>query len=240
MQLLLTDSRVNLLTKQHALHYHASKYGRCDVVQLLLDDPCVDPSAEHNEAVKVASYNEHYTVVQLLMADPRVDPSASGNLAVKFASINGSVSIVELLLADPRVVAKGGEQLALQNASKCGKLNVLRMLLDRPGVVVTKEALIAADTGYVKTDCESVINLFIAEQPLVVSRLCSDGSIVCKRDGALRTALDRWEASSAMTLLLSVKRTQSPTVAGRVADVLREVLAEFTKFRVAHPDDDDE
>ena len=81
---------------------------------------------------------------------------------------------------------------------------------------------------------EFVINLFIAEQTLVGSRLCSDGGIVCERDGVLRSVLNEWEARSAIPLLLSIKRTQTPRVAGRLADVLREVLGEFTKFNVVH------
>ena len=58
---------------------------------------------------------------------------------------------------------------------------------------------------------------------------------MCKRDSALRMVLDRWEACSGKFLLLFVKRTQTPTVASRLADVLREALGEFAKFHVDHP-----
>jgi hypothetical protein len=89
--------------------------------------------------------------------------------------------------------------------------------------------LIVADMG----NHESVINLFFARRPEVMFRLCSNGVLACKRDGVLRQVLDRWEASSAMTLLLCVKRTRALVVAGRILDVLRKLLSEFTKFQMA-------
>jgi hypothetical protein len=36
-----------------------------------------------------------------------------------------------------------------------------------------------------------------------------------------------------MTLLLCVKRTRTLVVAGRILDVLRKLLSEFTKFQMA-------
>jgi hypothetical protein len=54
----------------------------------------VDPSAEDNAAIRVASEEGHTEIVRLLLQDPRVDPSAD---AIKIASANGYEDIVQLL-----------------------------------------------------------------------------------------------------------------------------------------------
>ena len=40
----------------------------------LLEDPRVDPSANNNEAIGIASAYGHLAIVNRLLADPRVDP----------------------------------------------------------------------------------------------------------------------------------------------------------------------
>ena len=61
--------------------------------------------------------------------------------------------------------------------------------------------------------------------------------IVCEHNGEIPKALKRWEARSAMALLLCIKRTTAPNVAGRMNDVLREVLDLFTRFNVLYDED---
>ena len=46
--------------------------GNVDSVKLLLEDPKVDPSADNNFAVKLASWYAHLEVVKILLADERV------------------------------------------------------------------------------------------------------------------------------------------------------------------------
>ena len=46
------------------------------LVRVLLADPRVDPTAENNYAVKLASQNGHTKVVELLLKDPKVRASA--------------------------------------------------------------------------------------------------------------------------------------------------------------------
>jgi hypothetical protein len=60
----------------------ASEYGHTKVVELLLKDPRVDPTAERNYAVRWASARGHDKVVKLLLADSRVDPTVLDNFAV--------------------------------------------------------------------------------------------------------------------------------------------------------------
>jgi hypothetical protein len=69
----------------------------------------------------------------------------------------------------------------------------------------------------------------IAEHQQTIARLCYV-HVSCVKDGALECLLRRLEATAAKTLLLTIKRTQSLQTAGRVSDVLREVLAKYATF----------
>jgi ankyrin repeat protein len=66
----------------------ASYYGCTEVVQLLLSDNRVDPSAHENYAIRKASEKGHVEVVRLLLSDNRIDPSAQNNDAIKRAVAN--------------------------------------------------------------------------------------------------------------------------------------------------------
>ena len=62
--------------------YEACVNGYLPVVERLLEDSRVDPSAYDNHAIKWASQNGHLPVVERLLGDGRVDPQCrrqSGN-----------------------------------------------------------------------------------------------------------------------------------------------------------------
>jgi len=88
----------------------------------------VDPGAEDNWAIKLASRNGHAEVVRLLLADPRVDPSAEDNWAIKLASYHGHVEVVRMLLVDPRVDPSAEDNWAIQMALRCGHTEVAEVL----------------------------------------------------------------------------------------------------------------
>lgn len=69
--------------------------------------------------------------------------------------------MVALLAQQPRVITE---------ASRGNQVDILRHLLEYHGAVVTRLALEAADVNA----RVHVIDLFIALQPHVVARLCSD------------------------------------------------------------------
>ena len=46
------------------------------MVELLLQDPRVEPSVRNNEAILLATCYGHVKMIELLFQDPRVDPSA--------------------------------------------------------------------------------------------------------------------------------------------------------------------
>ncbi len=63
--------------------------------------PRVNPSAQDNIAMCVASQNGYDAIVRLLLKTPRVDPSARDNFAIWSASEYGHLEVVRLLLEDP-------------------------------------------------------------------------------------------------------------------------------------------
>jgi len=60
----------------------------------------VEPSAENNYTIRIASERGYPELVELLLQDPRVDPSDRDNEAIRIASERGHPNIVELLLLD--------------------------------------------------------------------------------------------------------------------------------------------
>jgi hypothetical protein len=100
----LKNSKITSQTLQSFINQH-SKSSHKDVFKMLLEDPRIDPSADYNYSIRVASENGHTEIVEMLLHDPRVDPSAWNNYAIRNASENGHTEIVEMLLKDSRVDA---------------------------------------------------------------------------------------------------------------------------------------
>jgi len=110
-----------------------------EMVELLL--PLVDPSANKNEALYIASKSGYVAVVDRLLQDLRVDPSANHNEAVFIASHNGYVAVVDRLiqardasgrLCDRpcmRVDPSAANNRALSSAVYYGHLAVVERLL---------------------------------------------------------------------------------------------------------------
>ena len=89
----------------------------------------VDPSAEYQLAIRMASEHGHVAMVNLLLCDARVDPSANGQHAIRCASKNGHVAVVERLLLDARVDPGADNQYAICYASENGHATVVGRLL---------------------------------------------------------------------------------------------------------------
>ena len=107
----------------------ASKYGCKDIVEFLLKDPRVDPSARYNSPICQASSNGHKEIVEMLLRDARVDPSDNHNYAIQWASRKGFKEIVEMLLKDVRVDPTEGDNYAIRSASRNGHRKVVEILL---------------------------------------------------------------------------------------------------------------
>lgn len=91
----------------------AATAGHVGVLEHLLADPRVDPSASRNAALRAAASGGHVAVVSRLLADGRVDPCAGGGVrrvglrmsAFAEAARHGHVDVLQHLLADPRADA---------------------------------------------------------------------------------------------------------------------------------------
>jgi surface antigen len=108
----------------------AAENGHLAVVERLLQDRRVDPSAGDNYAVRLAAQNGHLAVVQRLLQDERVDPSACNNYAVRLAAMNGHLVVVDRLLQDERVDPSAGDNHAVEWAARYGHLAVVDRLLE--------------------------------------------------------------------------------------------------------------
>ncbi len=106
-----------------------SEYGHADVVQLLLEDGRVDPTAKNNYAIVRSSQLGHAGVVQLLLADGRADPAVKNNYAIRWSSQNGHAGVVQLLLADGRADPTAENNIAIKESSRKGYTDVVKLLL---------------------------------------------------------------------------------------------------------------
>jgi hypothetical protein len=79
------------------------RYNRYDVFKILIQDPNVDPSANNNLLIKMATCNGYIQALNLLLKDSRVDPSAENNLIIRCAGLGGHLAVFERLLQDSRV-----------------------------------------------------------------------------------------------------------------------------------------
>jgi hypothetical protein len=116
--------------------------------------------------------------------------------------------VVKVLVIDPRVYSASA---AVISASEHGRINLLELMLAHPRAVITKDALCAADRG----SHDAAIRLLTAAQPQDIRPLLK---------------VETLGSPSTFIMLLAVKRTQSEQVAGRLSDVLREVVSEFARF----------
>jgi hypothetical protein len=69
----------------------------------LIQSALVDPAANHNAAIGMASQRGHLSVVNRLLKDKRVDPAAIDNISLKLVVHQGHTNITKSLLNDPRV-----------------------------------------------------------------------------------------------------------------------------------------
>jgi hypothetical protein len=74
----------NELDNPNQLFDEALREGNVALLDVLLMDPRVNPSADYNWAIRAASERGNLAVVNRLLQDPRVDPSASGSDLSKY------------------------------------------------------------------------------------------------------------------------------------------------------------
>ncbi len=129
------EGNVNLINEQSSLSgskalIRASENNHPKIVELLLADKRVDPSAEDSSAMKLASMAGYLGIVKLLLDDGRANPSANNNYAIIVASRYDRLEVVKLLLVDSRADPSAEDNSAIKYASMMGNSEVVKLLLD--------------------------------------------------------------------------------------------------------------
>ncbi|KAJ2991118.1 hypothetical protein HDV02_003945 [Globomyces sp. JEL0801] len=107
----------------------AIKNNNADIVQTLIEDKRVDPSAEDNHAIRCACSDGLTEIVKILLKDERVNPSALDNAAFICACLIGHTEIVKMMLKDKRVNPSANENMAIRVASYGAQTNIVHLLL---------------------------------------------------------------------------------------------------------------
>jgi ankyrin repeat protein len=81
----------------------ASEEGHVEILQLLLDDPRVNPNAQYNTPIYIAAYYGRTECVRSLLLDGRADPTIQNNVCLFYALTNRNYEVAKLLLRDDRV-----------------------------------------------------------------------------------------------------------------------------------------
>ncbi|KAJ3154582.1 hypothetical protein HDU89_007820 [Geranomyces variabilis] len=131
VKILMLDPRVKLSNESL---YVACDAGRRDVVDLLLQDERIDPTADHNKALRLAiggdtRANDDDDVVLRLLQDPRIDPSFNNNEAVQNVARYRSARVMAELLKDPRVNPAANDNYAIRVARRDQREDVVTVLL---------------------------------------------------------------------------------------------------------------
>ncbi|KAJ2988981.1 hypothetical protein HDV02_005226, partial [Globomyces sp. JEL0801] len=91
----------------------AIRNNKANIVQILIEDKRVDPSAEDNHAIRCACSDGRTEIVKILLNDVRVDPSALDNAALICACLIGHTEIVKMMIKDKRVDPSANENMAI-------------------------------------------------------------------------------------------------------------------------------
>ncbi|RKP17561.1 hypothetical protein ROZALSC1DRAFT_30646, partial [Rozella allomycis CSF55] len=84
----------------------------------------VNPSAEKNHAIILATGNGNIEIAKYLLTESRAVTSPSDNLAIQWASYSGHADIVKMLLEDSRVDPSANDNFSIQWASNKGHADV--------------------------------------------------------------------------------------------------------------------
>jgi ankyrin repeat protein len=107
----------------------AVQEGHIPVIELLLEKGNVNPAANENAALRIASENGLTDIVQLLLERPEVNPGALNNEALMDATRNGHTDIVRLLLAHPKFNPSVGVDQAAFLASSMNHADIVKLFI---------------------------------------------------------------------------------------------------------------
>jgi hypothetical protein len=144
---LLTRDFVDIQTDDSDILHMAVCTRNSDLLQLLLDDPRVDPSIplqmydddDDNDnctdtLLTIAIHTNVSRSVSLLLQHPKIDPSVNGNAAIIKAAENCNTRIIELLLNDTRVDPTVDDNYTIRMAVENDALVSVKCLYAHPKV----------------------------------------------------------------------------------------------------------
>ena len=109
----------------------ASQKGIVEIVNLLLNDPRVDPSVSGNYAIICASENGHYDIVKLLLNDPRANPHYRAfEVAKRESRKDYSDIMLTLMLNNGSGDPYDNNFEAIKGALKHKNYEIVKLLLD--------------------------------------------------------------------------------------------------------------
>lgn len=100
-----------------------------DVIEILINDPNIDPSEEDNWLLKECTKKNFIKLVILLLTKEKVDPTVNNYYVLKTAANCGYLELVKLFMADARFKEGPNMSLALVWAAISGKKEVVEYLL---------------------------------------------------------------------------------------------------------------
>lgn len=109
------------------LLYHVCEFGKLNTLKFMLKLCNIDPGANENYAIRVASNYGQLEVVKLLLQCVEVNPSAYYHDAIMLAICGGHFEIVKILLT--KVDDSFDMQFAITISSQSNKLNILNLLV---------------------------------------------------------------------------------------------------------------
>lgn len=109
--------------------------GITDEVEILLQDPYVNPRRDRNLGLQSAVANSHSEVVKLLLADERTDPTDTYHNFVHEASFLGDHESLQALLDTGLYDPSDTNNYALKVANANNNFEVIKILLEDERVV---------------------------------------------------------------------------------------------------------
>ncbi|KAJ3256487.1 hypothetical protein HK103_005485 [Boothiomyces macroporosus] len=160
----------------------AARFNHLQIVQLLLENPKVNPSDCDNEILQDAASGGRYEIVDLLMKDGRVDPSFPNDQPILIAAQKLNFRIVDLLLDDPRVDPSSHNNFLIAICSTYGKASLVERLMKdsrvSPSPGSTEALINAAKNGHLH-----IVKLLLADENVNPSAQANEALIAASGDG---------------------------------------------------------
>ena len=112
----------------------AAQNGQYDVVNHLLDDPHIDPTAHDSLALRVAVKNNHILIVETLFEEGRIDADARNDQALVLACYNANRNMVRLLLRHASVHPTARNNLPMRLTHRLDTPTVRKVLVRKQAV----------------------------------------------------------------------------------------------------------